>query len=306
MSQSGGREVLLIFRSDNSYNQTMKKKLKLLCPIFVFFLFCYVTGFWQPASKDAIPTVMDTRSEVELPVLMYHGITEKPENVSEYTILANTFENDLVWLKENGFTTISAKQLINYVENCDALPSKPVMITFDDGYKNNYSLAFPLLKKHNMKAVISVIGAESDLSTDTKDKSAPNLTWEQIKIMSDSGLVEIGSHTYDLHKNTASRKGADKSASESQEQYTKVLAEDLSKNSEQIVKATSKTPLVFAWPFGAYPFDDSADQILKELGFKITLTSYQIKNTIRQGDPASLYKLKRFLRTPDFDINKII
>ena len=64
--------------------------------------------------------------------------------------------------------------------------------------------------------------------------------------------------------------------------------------------------MIFAWPYGAYPSDGSADPILKELGFKMTLTSYQKVNTVYQGEPDSLFGLKRFLRDPGFDMEDII
>ena len=86
--------------------------------------------------SSIIPVVSDSRDTVELPILMYHGITDVSASVDEYTILAETFENDLKWLGDNGFTSISVKQLINYVDNGSALPEKPVLITFDDGYVN--------------------------------------------------------------------------------------------------------------------------------------------------------------------------
>ena len=269
----------------------MKKKIQTFVfsmVIFSMIMMCHtLSSGYQLAST---PVVADARPSITLPILMYHGITEDTSKVGEYTILASTFESDLVWLKENGYTTITTKQLIDYVEKGSVLPSKPVLITFDDGYENNYTLAFPLLKKHNMKAIISIIGAEAKI----------------IPEVAESSLIEFGNHTYALHSNTGERKGADKLPNESIEDYASVITEDLLKTQELIKEKAGYYPVVFAWPYGAYPMDGSANSILKELGFKITLTSYQIKNIIHQGDPDSLYGLKRFLRTPDFDITKII
>ena len=269
----------------------MKKKIKMF--IFSIMLFCILMIFYAFSAgylASSFPVVADARPHVTLPILMYHGITENTSKVGEYTILVSTFESDLIWLKENGYTAISTKQLTDYVENGSALPAKPVLITFDDGYENNYTLAFPLLKKYNMNAIISVIGAEAKLFPE----------------VAESSLIEFGNHTYALHSNTGERKGADKLPNESIENYARVLTEDLLKTQELIKEKAGYYPVVFAWPYGAYPMDGSANDILKEMGFKITLTSYQIKNVIYQGDPDSLYGLKRFLRTPDFDIAKIL
>lgn len=269
----------------------MKKKIRMF--LFSMILFCLlmiVYTFSAGYLASSVPVIADARPHVTLPILMYHGITEDASKVGEYTISASTFESDLIWLKDHGYTTISTKQLIDYVENGSTLPSKPVLITFDDGYDNNYTLAFPLLKKHNMKAIISIIGSESNIPIE----------------VASSELIEFGNHTYNLHSNDSSRKGADKIPNESNEDYARVLTEDLLKTQEIIKESTGYTPVVFAWPYGAYPMDGSGDDILKDIGFKITLTSYQINNTIYQGNPDSLYGLKRFLRTPGFDMNKII
>lgn len=264
-------------------------------------------GAYMPSSA-AVPTLPDSRDSVQLPILMYHSITDDKSRVNEYTILADTFESDLKWLGDNGFTSISASQLIEYVEEGTPLPSKPVLITFDDGYANNYSLAYPLLQKYHMKAVISVIGSQSDISSDDlyRNLFSSSLSWGEISIMAASDNIEIGSHTYNLHSDSVGRKGADMKPGESFEAYSEILKEDLRKNQEKIAAATGTSPLVFAWPYGAYPLDGSANAILKDLGFKMSLTSYQKMNTIEKGNSDTLFGLKRFLRTPDFDMNKII
>ena len=247
----------------------------------------------------------DIREEVPLPVLMYHGITDDPALTGEYVILADDFEKDLQWLQDHGYTTVSFQQLANYAENGSRLPEKPVLLTFDDGYYNNYTKAFPLLQKYNANAVINLIGSESDLYSNQvfRPENGGNITWGEASNLVGSGLVEIGSHTYDLHKSSGTgRKGADRMPGESMEDYRAVLLEDLGLNQQRIEEATGQPAIVFAWPYDAWPTDGSANPTLKELGFKGSLTSYQIMNTIRRDDPDSLFGLKRFLRTPDFTL----
>ena len=93
---------------------------------------------------------------------------------------------------------------------------------------------------------------------------------------------------------------------ESEAAYRQVLTGDLMKNQELIEAATGTRPLTFAWPFGAYPADRSGDPILKDIGFEVTFTSYQHTSAVTRGEPESLYGLGRYLRTPSFDIKKII
>ena len=255
------------------------------------------------ASAGLTAALQDSREEVSLPVLMYHGLTDDPDRVDDYFILTEDFEKDLLWLQEHGYTAVSFQQLADYAEKGSRLPEKPVLLTFDDGYYNNYEKAFPLLQEYNAKAVINLIGSESDLYSNQiyRPESGGNVTWGEAANMADSGLVEIGNHTYDLHNDTGTgRKGADRLPGESYEDYRTALLDDLGRNQQRIAEATGEPAIVFAWPYGAWPTDGSADPILKELGFKGSLTSYQIMNIIRKEDPNSLFGLKRFLRTPDF------
>ena len=288
----------------------MKKRDFLLLLIIIILVLTGAMAYFSSINQTSgtLAAVADARSQINLPILMYHGITELPSEVNEYTIHKDTFEADLKWLGDNGFTTISVKQLIDYVEKGEALPAKPVLITFDDGHASDYRFAYPLLQKYHMKGVFSVIGSDVDISSEDlyRQLSSSSVTWGEIAMMYASENAEIGSHTYDLHNITQGRKGADKKNDETQAEYEEVLLKDLLKNNEKISQATGESPLLFAWPYGAYPMDRSADKVLKEAGYKVSVTSYQTMNTIEQGNSDSLFGLKRFLRTPDFDMNKII
>lgn len=122
-----------------------------------------------------------------IPVLNYHQINDVDENM--LTVSTTEFETQMTWLEENGYKTITISELLNALEGKESLPERPVLITFDDGYIDNYQCAFPILKKHNMKACIFLISEYVSLY--------PNyLTWEQLSEMQLSG-IEFGSHTVD-------------------------------------------------------------------------------------------------------------
>lgn len=293
----------------------MKRKIYTLAFIvFVssvfLFLYCFTCRHYF-VSETVLNNLagLDARESVDIPIIMYHSITDDPSRESEYVISSARFENDLLWLKENGFTTILPSQLIRYVKQGVSLPEKPVILSFDDGYYNNYSLAFPLLEKYSAKAVIAIIGSQSDTSSREIYRNPTNcsLSWGEAAIMSRSGFVEFANHSYKLHEAQKNgRKGADMLKGESFEQYRQVLLKDLGKNQAAIEKATGQLPQVFAWPYGAYPADRSADQVLKELGFDATFVSYQHTSSVKAGAPETLYGLGRWLRTPDFDMNSIL
>ena len=122
-----------------------------------------------------------------IPVLNYHQINDVDENL--LTVSTSEFETQMAWLAENGYQTITVSELLDFLDGKGSLPERPVLITFDDGYIDNYQCAFPILKKHNMKACIFLISEYVSLY--------PNyLTWEQLAEMQSSG-IEFGSHTVD-------------------------------------------------------------------------------------------------------------
>ena len=238
-----------------------------------------------------------------LPILMYHDVTDEPTSDNPMVVTTEKLEGDLCWLKENGYHTILPQELTAG----EPLPEKPVMITFDDGYVSNYRLLFPLLQKYNMKAVISLIGSDSEIASDDiyRVPSSCNLSWGEVALMAKSGLVEFGNHTYDLHRIAGGRKGANQKPGESVEAYHEMLSADLTKNQEKIASASGSVPLLFAWPYGAYPQDKNADTVLKDVGLKMSVNSYQHTSAVEQGNPNSLYGLGRYLRTPSFSLETL-
>ncbi|MBR5155482.1 MAG: polysaccharide deacetylase family protein [Clostridia bacterium] len=245
------------------------------------------------------------KEKVEVPILMYHSILRSTNTHGNYIISESAFEADLKFLKDNGYTTIVMKDLIDYVYNDKALPKKPVVLTFDDGYFNNFSYAFPLLKKYNSKAVLSIIGYYTDLYTKTPDEnpSYSHVTWNDVKKMMDSGLVEMQNHSHNLHTTDKGRNGAKKKQGESQAKYRELLMSDLGKLQEDFKTNTGYTPSTFTYPFGSV--SNASFDIIKDMGFKASLSCESGMNTITR-DPECLYMLKRYLRTPKKSAESIL
>ena len=121
-----------------------------------------------------------------VPVLNYHQVEEKDGN--PLTLWPDQFEAQMDYLAAEGYTTITIDEMMDALENGTPLPEKPVIITFDDGYADNYEYAYPILKKYGFKATIFLI---YDFTN-----TYPNyLTWEQINEMKASGLIHFESHT---------------------------------------------------------------------------------------------------------------
>ena len=230
---------------------------------------------------------------VFLPVIMYHSITE---GNGTYQVSPAMLELDLQYLLAQGYETVSAEQLIAYTQGHGALPEKPVLLTFDDGFYNNLSAALPLLERYDMCAVVSVVGAYTDILAE-HDPGVPAysyLTWENIKALTASGRVELGNHTYDLHSNTE-RAGCSILLGEDPDAYAAMLRTDLSRLQSRAKEKTGITPAVFAYPYG-FICRESVP-VLQELGFQVTLTCREAPNYITH-DPACLYGLGRYHRDP--------
>lgn len=279
------------------WNLRMKKSA--LCFICMGLIFCLclvmVSGGSVPASIQT-STTADGNS-VTLPIIMYHGLLRDPKMQGEFVISPDQFESDLKYITEHGYSTVVMQDLIDFVYKGTALPEKPVMITFDDGYYNNYIYAFPLLKKYDCKMVLSPIGYYTDQYSKTTDLSAvySNATWENLKEMLLSGYVELQNHSYNMHASSGSRLGAQKKSSESEEAYQKALRDDLKKAQERFQDELGIKPNTFTYPFGA--ISKASLPVIKELGFKASLTCEAKLNTITKGDTECLYGLGRYQRS---------
>lgn len=242
---------------------------------------------------------------VRVPVIMYHSLLNKSTN--EWNISPEAFEKDLKYLSENGYRAVFISELIAYVYEGGALPEKPVVLTFDDGYYNNYTQAMPLLKKYDMKMVLSVIGANTDMWTkhpDETDERYGHVTWPQISEMVQSGRVELANHTQSMHKNSNGRIGCSKKRSEDIEQYEKTLTDDVEALQNKLEEVSGTRPECFTYPFGK-KCRESVD-ILKKLGFKATLSCASGINILSVGDPDCLIYMKRNNRTPKQSAESIL
>lgn len=231
---------------------------------------------------------------VEIPVVMYHSVLKDRAYHGKYVISPDELESDMKYLNEHGYTTILPRNLIAYTKGGE-LPEKPIMLTFDDGYYNNYLYAFQLAKQYQCKFVISPIGYFSEFYTESGEKNGyyTHCTWEQLKEMEDSGLVEVENHSYDLHKSGKSPVGVKKMSGETEQQYRARLTADLEKAQTAIREAVGTAPQTFVYPFGAV--SATTPKIVKELGFSCTLTCEERTGKVTR-DPESLYGLGRFLR----------
>ncbi len=229
---------------------------------------------------------------IRLPIIMYHSLLKEKSRSGKYTITPDTLKQDLEYIKSNGYTTINMEELINYVYNDGTLPEKPIIITFDDGYYNNFGYAIPILKELNMKAIISIVGEYTDTYSESGEANLNYgyIRWEDIKNAMQEETIEFQNHTYALHCNTKGRNGASKKKGESIEQYKKIFSTDLMRLQNEFKEYTDYVPSTFTYPFGSV--EKCSTDIIKELGFKASLSCSSGINFITKNKD-SLFLLKR-------------
>lgn len=185
-------------------------------------------------------------------VLMYHSISEhiKNEKHNKWRVKPQDFEKQMNWFYKNNWKSFTISEL----SNLDKIPEKSFVITFDDGFEDNFTNAFPILKKYNFKATIYLVPNQKTNHWEEKNTSVLSnlLNEKQILEMQNSGLIEFGSHTLS-HVNLSKIDDFQ-------------LEKELVESKKEIEKITKKKCEAFAYPYGK--FDDKIVQAVKDAGYK--------------------------------------
>lgn len=270
----------------------LKKFILLVCAVLV------IAGFAVKLTADGLkyePAAAEVSEEIFVPVIMYHSLLKDPARAGDYVVSPETFKADMTYLLDNGYTTVFVRDLADYVENGADLPSKPVVVTFDDGYYNVMEYVYPFMRENNIKGVMNVVGTYSDKSTaeDEHNPAYSYLTWEEISELEQSGVFEIGNHTYDMHS-IGVRSGCKKKYGENTDTYRTAITEDIGGLQEILTEKSGVTPVTFAYPYGF--ISEESVPILHEMGFKALLTCYEKPNYISRDDPECLLHINRYNR----------
>ena len=235
-----------------------------------------------------------------LTIIGYHEITDHERAlIPQYAIQSKQFAEQIKSLKKDGFNFISIDQLIQANKGEYQLPKKPLLLTVDDGYQSFYQYAYPLVKKLKIPVVLSVVGSWIDTQgkeVSFGDQTIPRhdiLTWDELKEMQDSGYVEIGNHSYDLHRGilgnpqgnsepaaTTRLYSPENKSYETDAAYAERIYTDLKKNNDVLKQHGIRSPRVMVWPYGQYNM--KTVEIAKQLGMPITITLDDGSNDVHQ------------------------
>ncbi len=258
-----------------------------------------------------------TDNAKNVPVLMYHHVhpLKSPLNVQP-----DVFERQLAALKGAGYRSLTIEQFADYL-NGTPVPDKSVLITFDDGYLNNYTYAYPLLKKYGMTGVLFVVTGwvgEGEPRPTTANASLADLPaafvheeskhlvasgetdkvilrWSELQEMDASGVMQIHSHT---HTHTR----WDKVASSREEKIEKI-SEELALCRGLIAQRLNKQDDFICWPQGY--FDEDYKQAARDLGFRYFFTTDAYGFNKPQGDAENIYRIAVSNRSGKWLLNRL-
>ena len=204
------------------------------------------------------------------PILMYHYINSEEPLRSRLGVSPKSFERQMRFLREHKYNIVSLEELTDLIKNKKKIPSKTIVITFDDGYLDNYTNAYPVLKKYNIPATIFVVINRIGKHLGNDDY----MSWQQIKELSVLGLVTIGSHSMN-HPNLSEMRSEGE------------LKEEIFESKKILEKELNKEVKFFSYPFGGRSLD--ARRLVSLAGYKAA-----VGTNFPKGSPGdNIYALKR-------------
>jgi peptidoglycan/xylan/chitin deacetylase (PgdA/CDA1 family) len=223
--------------------------------VFVALLSCFLLagcGDSSTQKSEGTTVAAAPQKQVEMavpkkgiPVLMYHMIGDVKDN--DAVLLESHLREQMQFLKDNDFHPISLDQLYDYMVHNKPVPVRPVVLTFDDGYPDTYSVVMPIMKEYGFKCTVFIPAYDAD--------NAVRLNWKQIKEMKESG-IDIASHGY--HHNRLN------------EMNGNTLAEEIKKSQEELKQQLGITNEFFCYPYGGD--NPAAEAALKKAGIKLAFT----------------------------------
>jgi peptidoglycan/xylan/chitin deacetylase (PgdA/CDA1 family) len=233
-----------------------------------------------------------------LSVLTYHDIAADPSD-DDYALSRSMFVAHMDYLQLNGYQPISLAQLQEYRKHPERMPAKAVMLTFDDGLQSYYEFVVPVLKTYHYPSVASVVTGWLDGKNTPPEYYGKLMSWKQLRQISRSPLVEIVSHTHDLHHGVQSNpQGSQEAASvtrqyfpqsksyENETTYQQRIKIDLQHSVQRLEEELSIKPIAVTWPYGMF------DNVLVETANTLGL-QYQFS---LQSGPTALQDLPQINR----------
>lgn len=199
----------------------------------------------------------------EFLVLTYHAVPFKVSLTDEYSVSQDRFVEQMEYLRTHGYNPVSLDDILKAHEGKQKLPKRPVLITFDDAYISYYEFIVPVLEKFGYPSVLGVVG--SFIDNPPEDLPEPLMSWDQIREVASKRLVEVISHTYNLHKGiqynpqgnvgpavTVRAYDPSKKSYETEGEYRTRIEADFNTENTLFTRQLGFVPRGIIWPYGKY------------------------------------------------------
>jgi len=250
-----------------------------------------------------------------IPILCYHNVSDIDSRNDNLQVGPAQFEAQLKFLRDHQYHPVTLDQIFRHLTRGDELPARTVALTFDDGYLNNWTYAFPLLKKYRVPATIFLVTSKvrdsspvyrpnlddvwegtitrHKLENSYRRQSSANkyLTWEELARMTSSGLITVASHGH-AHEDLACAP---------RQEVRKELLE-----SKRVIEEKLETECIFiAWPFGHH--SRLCEKEARDAGYLAAFrVSTQLFGGSGNGKNARLMALKRIAATDELSLSETL
>jgi poly-beta-1,6-N-acetyl-D-glucosamine N-deacetylase len=271
-------------------------------------------GSPSPAAPDpgSVPTVQ---------VLSYHDVRDDVDgdlDPDRFAVSTDRLVEHFEWFRTEGYTPIGLERLVAAHAGEADLPDRPILLVFDDGLRSVYTRVFPLLELYGYPAVVAVVGAWQDappgwtMEYDGLGEidAGAFVSWDELREMQASGLVEVATHTFDLHRGVLGNPfGNEQPAAvtrlfdpetatyEDDDAYLARIRSDLERASRRIREETGRAPRAVVWPYGEY--SQVTEAIARDLGMPISMGLIPRDHPVSRLDGVTRYVVTANMRVED-------
>lgn len=203
------------------------------------------------------------KNNLNIPIILYHNLN--PTVPGSMTVTPQKFEENLKLLKDNGFTFIPLKEAVEYLQGKrDTLPSRPIVLTADDGWESVYTYMYPIVKKLNIPVTLFIY-------PESISSGKSFLSWDQLKELKNTGIFDIQGHTYSHPNFKIAKKKLSPAA------YEQFVQKELSTSKKILEDKMGTQVTLLAWPFGIY--NNNLENAATKAGYVMAFTiGYQMDN----------------------------
>ncbi|WP_414444780.1 poly-beta-1,6-N-acetyl-D-glucosamine N-deacetylase PgaB [Burkholderia sp. 22PA0106] len=302
----------------------MESRRRFICSCIGALAGCTLFPRLAPARLIDLLPPADAADGLTFRTLCFHDIRDNLQeefatnNVTDpYAVDTGTLTSIFSWIDANGYHPVSLGAVLAARSGGKPLPARAVLLTFDDGFRSHHEKVLPLLKQFNYPAVMAIVTSWVDTPADTGVRLSDTLvvprdtfmSWDEVKDVADSGLVELACHTHDLHHGAiANPQGnelpaatshlylRDRQRYETDQEFETRVRTDLGRCIRQVKAHTGFTIRSMVWPYGAQNL--TVRTVSAQLGMQTQFTLESGPNT----RDVPLDRMRRILATYDIDV----